>query len=152
MHFDLEMRFAPQRRAISRHPQPKTGPSMVCFVYSMLPHQNFQKWFGAGVFVDFEMCFVTAACISRMTLSLSLFYSSLLLFSSTLLFYSSRLCFSSLHIVGSLASKLPLAIKFYRYHLNLTSCDRTDHFVVLNLAIRFRSVENAFPEPSPNHF
>ena len=40
VHFDFEMCFAPQRRALFRH-------------------LNFQKWSGAGAFVhfDFEMCF-----------------------------------------------------------------------------------------------
>ena len=52
-----------------------------------------------AMFRDFPN--ISRTCIFLLlTLSLSL--------SSTLLFYSSLLCFSSLHIVGSLTSKLPL--------------------------------------------
>ena len=41
VHFDLEMCFAPQRRALFDISTSKSGPSMVCFVH-----------------FDFEMCFV----------------------------------------------------------------------------------------------
>ena len=40
VRFDLEMCFAPQRRALFRHLNSKSGPSMVCFVH-----------------FDLEMCF-----------------------------------------------------------------------------------------------
>ena len=45
VHFDFEICFAPQRRALFRH-------------------LNFQKWSGAGVFVhfDFDMCFAPQRC------------------------------------------------------------------------------------------
>ena len=130
VHFDFEMCFAPQRRALFRH-------------------LNFQKWSGPGVFCAFWLRNVlraTAACtfssliwpdgsapaalasllfdpprshkslekhsVSRFSricifflLTLSLLSSSL--FCSSLLPASALLCFSSVHIVGSLTSKLP---------------------------------------------
>ena len=135
VHFDLEMCFAPQRRALFRH-------------------LNFQKWSETGVFCTFWLRNVlraTTACnfssliwpdgsapatlasllstlrshkhwkntvfrdfptFSRICifflLTLSLFWSSL--FYSSLLSDSSHLCFSSVHIVGSLTSKLPSII------------------------------------------
>ena len=133
LHFDFEMCFAPQRRALFRH-------------------LNFQKWSEHGVLCTFWLRNVlraTTACnlfISHLArwlrtrrfseptfrpsgatnhwkntvfrdfptfsrtcifflLTLSLLWSSL--FYSSLLSDSSHLCFSSVHIVGSLTSKLP---------------------------------------------
>ena len=141
VHFDFEMCFAPERRALFRH-------------------LNFQKWSEHGVLCTFWLRNViraTMACkfiishlaswlrnrrfseptfrpsgatnpsivfrdfptFSRtwifflLTLSLSLLWSSL--FDSSLLSDSSRLCLSSVHIVGSLTSKLP-SIKTYQNH------------------------------------
>ena len=121
VHFDLEMCFAPQRRALFRHP-------------------NCQKWSAPLVFCTFWLGNVlraTTACnfssliwpagSAPATLASLLFdsrapnhwkntvsrdfptyysFSSTLL-SSSLLSASSLLCFSSVHIVGSLTSKLP---------------------------------------------
>ena len=120
VHFDIEMCFAPQRRALFRH-------------------LNFQKWSEREVFLAFSLANVlraTTACtfssliwpdgllfdppepqiIGRNTLfrdfptfsrtciflllTLSLLWSSL--FCSSLLSASAHLCFSSVHIVGSL--------------------------------------------------
>ena len=133
VHFDLEMCFAPQRRALFRH-------------------RNFQKWSDTEVFCAFSLRNVlraTTACnfssliwpagsapaalaslrfdppepqiigktqcaaaflpFSRICifflLTISLLLFSLLIFS--LLSASALLCFSSVHIVGSLISKLP---------------------------------------------
>ena len=133
VHFDLEMCFAPQRRALFRH-------------------RNFQKWSEADVFCTFWLGNVlraTTVCnfssliwpagsapaalasllfdppepqiIGKNTvfcdfptfsrtcifflLTLSLLWSSL--FYSSLLSDSLHLCFSFVHIVGSLTSKLP---------------------------------------------
>ena len=127
VHFDFEMCFAPQRRAL-------------------FLHLNFQKWSENGVFCTFWLGNVlraTTACnFSSLTpaalasllfdppepfrdfptfsricifflLTLSLLWSSL--FYSSLLSDSSHLCFSSVHIVGSLTSKLPSIIWFYDY-------------------------------------
>ena len=138
VHFDFDMCFTPQRRALFRH-------------------LNFQKWSEHGVFCRFWLRNVlraTTACnfssliwpqwlrtrrfsepsfrpsgatnhwknrvfrdfptFSRacifFLLTLSLLWSSVFcssLFYSSLLSDSSHLCFSSVHIVGSLTSKLP---------------------------------------------
>ena len=121
VHFDFEMCFAPQRRALFRH-------------------RNFQKWSDAEVFCTFWLRNVlraTTACnfssliwpagsapaalasllfdppepqiiaknsVSRLSYLFAFFFSSLL-FSD-----SAHLCFSSVHIVGSLTSKLPSMI------------------------------------------
>ena len=130
VHFDLEMCFAPQRRALFRH-------------------RNFQKWSEAGVFCTFWLGNVlraTTACnfssliwpagsapaalasllfdppepqIIAKTQWIATFlpfrasysFSSTLISSNlSLLSASSLLCFSSVHIVGSLTSKLPSII------------------------------------------
>ena len=132
VHFDLEMCFAPQRRALFRH-------------------RNFQKWSGAEVFCTFWLanvlcattacnfssliwpagsapaalasllfdppepqiigktqCFATFHLFAHLHLLSSYSFSSTLLSSNlSLLSASSLLCFSSVHIVGSLTSKLP---------------------------------------------
>ena len=136
VHFDFEVCFAPQWRALFRH-------------------RNFQKWSDTGVFCAFWLRNVlraTTACtfssliwpdgsapaalayfstlrnhktfwknsvfrdfptFSRICifflLTLSLLWSAL--FYSSLLSASAQLCFSSAHIVGSLTSKLPSIIK-----------------------------------------
>ena len=100
VHFDLEMRFAPQRRAISSliwpdgsapaalasllfdHPEPQTIGNPQCFA-ALLP-------FRAPVFF---------------LLALSLLWSCL--FCSSPLWLFPPLLFPSAHIVGSLTSKLP---------------------------------------------
>ena len=141
-HFDLEMCFAPQRRALFRH-------------------LNFQKWSEHGVFCTFWLwnvlrattacnfssliwpagsapaalasllfdppepqttakaqCFATFLPFRAPGSSFfwgflfcdllsSFFFLLSLLFSSLLFSDSSHLCFSSVHIVGSLTSKLP---------------------------------------------
>ena len=132
VHFDFDMCFAPQRRALFQH-------------------LNFQKWSEHGVFCTFWLqnvlrattacnfssliwpagsapaalasllfdppepqiigktqCFATLLPFRASPSSfflLFLFYSSL--FCSSLLSASAHLCFSSVHIVGSLTSKLP---------------------------------------------
>ena len=130
VHFDLEMCFAPQRRALFRH-------------------RNFQKWSEAGVLCTFwlgnVLCATTACNFSSLiwpagsapaALASLLFdppepqiigktqwiatflpfrasysFSSTLISSNlSLLSASSLLCFSSVHIVGSLTSKLPSII------------------------------------------
>ena len=132
VHFDFDMCFAPQRRALFRH-------------------LNFQKWSGPGVFCTFWLRNVlraTTACNFSSLIwpdgsapaalanllfdppepqiigktqcfatflpfrapAASFFWLFLLwpsLFYSSLLSDSSHLCFSSVHIVGSLTSKLP---------------------------------------------
>ena len=141
VHFDLEMCFAPQRRALFRH-------------------LNFQKWSGAGVLCTFwvrNVLRATTACtfssliwpdgsapaalvsllfdlrnhkslekhsVPRLSylfthlhlLSSYSFSSTLLSSNLSLLSASSLFCFSSVHIVGSLTSKLP-SIRYYNLEL-----------------------------------
>ena len=163
VHFDLEMCFAPQRRALFNISISKSGPKLVCFVHfdfqmcfapqrrALFRHLNFQKWSDNGVFCTFWLpnvlrattacnfssliwpagsapaalasllfdppepqiigktqCFATFLPF-RASPSFSSDSSSSTLLSSTLslLSASSLLCFSSVHIVGSLTSKLP---------------------------------------------
>ena len=134
VHFDLEMCFAPQRRALFRH-------------------LNFQKWREHVVLCTFSLRNVlcaTTACnfssliwpagsapaalatlrshkslekhsVSRLSylfahlhlLSSDSFSSTLLSSNLSLLSASALLCFSSVHIVGSLTSKLPSTIRMY---------------------------------------
>ena len=129
VHFDFEMCFAPQQRALFRH-------------------RNFQKWSDVGVFCAFWLGHVlraTAACSFSSLIwpdgsapaalasllfdppepqiigkiqcfatflpfrapGSSFFWDSFLIFFLLLFSDSSHLCFSSVHIVGSLTSKLP---------------------------------------------
>ena len=65
VHFDLEMCFAPQRRALFDISTSKSGPTMVCFVHfdlemcfapqrrALFRHRNFQKWSDIGVLCTF---------------------------------------------------------------------------------------------------
>ena len=124
VHFDLEMCFAPQRRALFRH-------------------LNVQKWSGAEVFCTFWLRNVlraTTACnfssliwpagSAPAALASLLFdppepqiigktqcFATFLPFRASassffwsFLFDSSHLCFSTVHIVGSFTSKLPSII------------------------------------------
>ena len=98
VHFDFEMCFAPQRRAIfhlssGQISEPTFQPSG-----ATNPWKN-------TVFRDFPT--FSHICIFFL-LTLSLLWSSL--FYSSLLSDSPHLCFSSVHIVGSLTSKLPSII------------------------------------------
>jgi len=135
VHFDLEIRFAPQRRALFRH-------------------LNFQKWSERGVFCTFwlgnvlrpttarnfsSLIWLAGSApaalasllstlrshkslekrdVSRLAylfahldlLSSDSFSSTLLSSNLPLLSASALLCFSCVHIVGSLTSKLPSII------------------------------------------
>ena len=181
VHFDLDMCFAPQRRALFRHQLPKvvrtpsflyiltwkcasrhkgvhffdistakSGPRMVCFVHvhfemcfapqrraifhlssgQLTPHPPLSRatfrpsgatnhWKNT-VFRDFptfsRICIFFLLTLSLLPFFLLIFlssnsFSSTLLSSNlSLLSASSLLCFSSVHIVGSLTSKLPSII------------------------------------------
>ena len=64
-HFDFEMCFAPQRRALFRHLNFQKWSELVCFVHfdfemcfapqrrALFRHLNFQKWSEPGVFCTF---------------------------------------------------------------------------------------------------
>ena len=139
LHFDLEMCFAPQRRALFRHLnfQKWSEPVVFCtfwlgnvlrattacnFSFLIWPAGSAPAALASLLFdppqrqiIGKTQCFATFLphlhLLSLLTLSLlwsSLFYSSL--FHSSLLSDSFHLCFSSVHIVGSLTSKLPSII------------------------------------------
>ena len=139
LHFDLEMCFAPQRRALFRHLnfQKWSEPVVLCtfwlgnvlrattacnFSFLIWPAGSAPAALASLLFdppqrqiIGKTQCFATFLphlhLLSLLTLSLlwsSLFYSSL--FHSSLLSDSFHLCFSSVHIVGSLTSKLPSII------------------------------------------
>ena len=138
VHFDLEMCFAPQRRALFRH-------------------LNFQKWSDIGVFCTFSLGNVlraTTACTFSSLIwpagsapaalqayfstlrnhkslekhsesRLSYLFAHLHLLSSDLVSSdSSHLCFSTVHIVGSFTSKLPSMITHGRETYQPTSIMR----------------------------
>ena len=156
VHFDLEMCFAPQRRALFRH-------------------LNFQKWSENGVFCTFWLPNVlraTTACtfssliwpagsapaalasllfdlrspkslekhsVSPLSylfahlhlLSSYSFSSDLLSSNLPLLSASALLCFSSVHIVGSLTSKLPSINPTkipHKFHINPIYIPYFKHF------------------------
>ena len=170
VHFDLEMCFAPQRRALFWHLNFQKWSEPWCVLYiltwkfapqrrALFRHRNFQKWSEAGVFCTFWLANVLRAttacnfssliwpagsapaalasllfdppepqiigktqCFLRLSylfahlhlLSSYSFSSTLLSSNLSLLSASSLLCFSSVHIVGSLTSKLP-SINIYMY-------------------------------------
>ena len=135
VHFDFEMCFAPQRRALfSNISTSKSGPTMVYFVHFDLemcfaPQRRAIFHLSSGQLaphpaalasllfdppepqiIGKTQCFATFLPFHASASSfflLFLFYSSSNL---SLLSASSLLCFSSVHIVGSLTSKLPSII------------------------------------------
>ena len=138
-HFDFKMCFAPQQRALFRHLnfQKWSGARVCCTfwlrnvlrattvcIFSSLiwPAGSAPATLASLLFdppepqiIGKTQCFATffptfsRTCIFFL-LTLSLLWSSL--FYSSLLSDSSRLCFSSVHIVGSLTSKLPSIISY----------------------------------------
>ena len=106
VYFDFEMCFPPQRRALFRHHSFQSGPNMVRFSSFIWP----AGWLRTCRFSEptFRHKSLAKHCVSR----LSYLFAHLDLLSSSLLFSdSSHLCFSSVHIVGSLTSKLPSTIR-----------------------------------------
>ena len=96
VHFDLQMCFAPQRRAIFHLSSGQLAPHPPTFRPSGAPNHWKNK-----VFRDFPT-------FSRICIFFLLSFSSTFLSSDlSLLSASSLLSFSSVHIVGSLTSKLP---------------------------------------------
>ena len=132
VHVHFEMCFAPQRRALFRHLnfQKWSGPGVLCTfwlrnVLRATTACNFSshlaRWLRTRRFSEptfrpsgathhrkntvFRYFPTFSRICSFFLLTLSLLWSSL--FYSSLLSDSSHLCFSSVHIVGSLTSKLP---------------------------------------------
>ena len=109
VHFDLEMCFAPQRRAIFHRscgqlaPHP---PLLRAYFSTLLSHKSLEKHSVSRLSYLFAHLYLLS----------SYSFSSYLLSSNLpLLCASALLCFSSLHIVGSLTSKLPSITYLYIY-------------------------------------
>ena len=139
VHFDLEMHFAPQRRALFHISTAKSGPHLVCFVHFDLemcfaPQRvqffisHLASWLRTRRFSEptfrpsgapnhwKNTVFRDFPTFSRICI---FFLLTLLSSNLSLLSASSLLCFSSVHIVGSLTSKLPSIIHIYIYYLLL---------------------------------
>ena len=135
VHFDLEMHFAPQRRALFHISTAKSGPHLVCFVHFDLemcfaPQRvqffisHLASWLRTRRFSEptfrpsgapnhwKNTVFRDFPTFSRICV---FFLLTLLSSNLSLLSASSLLCFSSVHIVGSLTSKLPSIIHIYIY-------------------------------------
>ena len=102
VHFDLEMRFAPQRRAIFQSllwPAGSVPAALASLLFDPPEPQIIGK---TTVLRDFSYLFAHLYLLSSYSFSSDLLPSNLPLLSA-----SALLCFSSVHIVGSLTSKLP---------------------------------------------
>ena len=112
-HFGLEMRFAPQRRALfhfsSRHMAPRPRFSEPTSYFSTLPAHKSEKRNVLRLASHFARLYLLSS--DSFSVRLLLYSSTLLLVSS--LFYSYFLCLSPPYIVGSLTCKLPLASNFF---------------------------------------
>ena len=107
VHFDLEMCFAPQRRAIFHL---SSG--------QLAPHPPLQRAYFSTLrspkSLEKHSVSRLSCLFSHLHLLSSYSFSSTLLSSNlSLLSASSLLCFSSVHIVGSLTSKLPLIMTVF---------------------------------------
>ena len=135
VHFDFKMCFAPQRRALFRHLncQKWSGAEVFCtfwlgnvlrattacnFSSLISPDGSAPAALASLLFdppepqiIGKTQCFATFPPFRASASSFfDSFSSTLLSFNLSLLSASSLLCFSSVHIVGSLTSKLPSAI------------------------------------------
>ena len=135
VHFDFEMCFAPQRRALFRHLsfQKRSGAEVFCTFWLRNVLRATTAWnFSSLIWpagsapaalasllfdppepqiIGKTQCFATFLPFAHLHLLSSYSFSSPLLSSNlSLLSASSLLCFSSVHIVGSLTSKLPSMI------------------------------------------
>ena len=83
-----------------------------------------------------SQCFATfLPFLAHLHLLSSYSFSSTLLSSNlSLLSASSLLCFSSVHIVGSLTSKLP-SINFIRYYTSICDLTRYTYIIMVNLLL-----------------
>ena len=114
VHFDLEMCFAPQRRAIFHLSSGQLAPQPAALASLLFDPPEPQ-------IIGKTQCFATSLPFSASASSSSYSFSSTLLSSNLSLLFSSLLSssllwllpplhFPSVHIVGSLTSKLPSAI------------------------------------------
>ena len=101
VHFDLEMRFAPQPRAIFHLSSGQLGSApaaLASLLFDPRSHKSLEKHSVSRLSYIFAHLHL---------LSSDSFSSTLLSSNLSLLSASALLCFSSVHIVGSLTSKLP---------------------------------------------
>ena len=103
VHFDFEMCFAPQQRAIFHLSSGQLAPHPLYRAYfsTLRSHKSLEKHSASRL----SYLFAHLHLLSSYSFSSTLLSSNLSLLSA-----SSLLCFSSLHIVGSLTSKLPSII------------------------------------------
>ena len=104
-HFDIEMSFAPQRRAVlhlSSVQLPPHPPLSRAYFSTLRRHKSLEKQFCFATFLPFR-----SSASSFFWLFL---FSDPLSSNLSLLSASALLCFSSVHTVGSLPSKLPSTI------------------------------------------
>ena len=117
VHFDLEMCFAPQRRAICHLSSGQLAPHPPlsrAYFSTLRSHKSLEKHRVSRLSYLFAHLNLLSSDSFSFFFS-SLLFSSLLISSSSLLFSdSSHLCFSSVHIVGSLTSKRPSIIYVYQ--------------------------------------
>ena len=165
VHFDFEMCFAPQRRALFRHLnfQKWSDPGVFCTFWLgnalrattactfSSPDGSAPAALASLLFdppepqiIGKTQCFATflpfrASASSFFWLFL---FSDLLWLSSTLLSDPFHLCFSSVHIVGSLTSKLPSIACFY---LGYFPRIKTKSWYLVNLITT--NVTNIFKHP-----
>ena len=125
VHFDFEMCFAPQRRAVHFFDiaTSKSGPALRCFAHLFLemcfaPQRRaiFHLDPPEPQIIGKTQLFRDFPTFSRICI---FFLLTLLSSNLSLLSASSLLCFSSVHIVGSLTSKLP-SINYYCIPSNYT--------------------------------
>ena len=101
VHFDLEMCFAPQRRAIFHLSSGQLAPHPPLYEPTFRPSGATNHWKKHSV-SRLSYLFAHLHLLSSDSFSSTLLSSNLSLLSA-----SALLCFSSVHIVGSLTSKLP---------------------------------------------
>ena len=153
VHFDLAMCFAPQRRALFRHLnfQKWSGAGVFCtfwlrnvlrattacnFSSLIWPAGSAPAALASLLFdppepqiIGKTQCFATFRPFPASASSFFLYsFSSTLLSSNlSLLSASSLLCFSSVHIVGSVTSKLPSILNINKHLNNALKCKKCEN-------------------------
>ena len=129
VHFDLQMCFAPQRRAIVHLSSGQLAPHPPLSEPTFRPSGATNHWKNT-VFRDFPT-------FSRICTFFLLTFSSTLLSSNlSLLSASSLLCFPSVHIVGSLTSKLPSTTTTTHYSTLMAS--QHTNYITLQLQLQLQ--------------
>ena len=123
VHFDFEMCFAPQRRAIFHLSSGQLAPHpplWQAYFWTLRSHKSLEKQSVSRLSYLFAHLHL---------LSSDSFSSTLLSSNLSLLSASALLCFSSVHIVGSLTSKLPSAINhsYWSYWHQLSYLTGSSH-------------------------